>query len=498
MAEVEEREMVTRINYGSALGNDGWLEDFYNMDRLTLISKQGGKAIYRDNSGDQIVLSGSGLSYSGSSVTSGTLTAIQFLNKSGKAYLAISNTSFDASGISTLIEAKDFWNLMSGLTAGLDIIRGTNRRDDILVGTNGGNDKIYGLGGDDYIRGSPGHNYIDGGSGFDEISYTSTNWDNDGVVSGITVNIATKKIENPWGGTETFKNIEQFSGTYLKDTFLGGKGNDVFTGFKGADVIKGGKGLDEVRYHRDVDYGGKLGIKVDLAKGTIRDGFGTTDSVNSVERVYGTFFKDVFKGNSADNYFRGLSGKDSFDGRAGSDTVSFEWWETLGQKRGVVVDLRKSVGNILNDGFGNKETAKSIENIEGSRFNDKIILGKADGWAWGGAGKDTIVAGTGKNWLGGDKGADTFMFLSSKHSTASKLDTIEDFSRKQGDRIDVSRVADFDFIGRKGFSGAGDELKYKIKGGDTYVSGDIDGDKKADFFFKLDGKYGLVEGDFIL
>ena len=84
------------------------------------------------------------------------------------------------------------------------------------------------------------------------------------------------------------------------------------------------------------------------------------------------------------------------------------------------------------------------------------------------------------------------------HSTAAKTDTIEDFSHKDGDRIDVSKVADFDFIGKAKFSGEGAELSYQVKDKETFLYGDTDGDKKVDFVVKLDGKFTLVEGDFIL
>ena len=97
-----------------------------------------------------------------------------------------------------------------------------------------------------------------------------------------------------------------------------------------------------------------------------------------------------------------------------------------------------------------------------------------------------------------DAGADTFIFLSAAHSTAAKTDEIEDFSRKDGDHIDVSKVADFDFIGKAKFSGGGAELNYQVKGDETFLYGDTNGDKKADFVVRLDGKFTLVEGDFIL
>jgi serralysin len=101
---------------------------------------------------------------------------------------------------------------------------------------------------------------------------------------------------------------------------------------------------------------------------------------------------------------------------------------------------------------------------------------------------------------GGD-GADTFVF---GHSFAAfDGDVITDFSRAEGDRIDLGGMdADatsggnqaFAFIGAKAFSGKAGELQYR----DGKVAGDINGDGKADFHIEIANNHGLVADDFIL
>jgi len=113
----------------------------------------------------------------------------------------------------------------------------------------------------------------------------------------------------------------------------------------------------------------------------------------------------------------------------------------------------------------------------------------------------------GADRLYGGTGADTFLFLSEKHSTMSSRDMIYDFSHSQGDKIGLSVIdANIDragnqafiFIGEKAFSGNTQELRYSNVNGDTYVYGDTNGDKKADFSIQLDKTIELVKGDFIL
>ena len=487
---------MANITFGKALKDWGWLEDFYDLDTLELASKSATKVVYKDGNGDQIVLTGTGFSFTGDFATKGKVTGADFIAGSGDKFLTFTKGDFKASDVFSEIKDKEFFGLLTRLTAGDDIITGRGSGEDIIIGDNAGDDKIFGKGGDDFIKGSAGDNSMNGGMGFDTLSYQDTYWDKT-AKTGIVLDISKGTVKNSWGGTDKFKSFEEYRGSDKADKFIGSDRGDILMGLGGKDAFDGGKGFDEVRYNRDENYEGKKGIVADLEKGKIKDGFGSTDTVKNVEAVTGTYFNDTFKGNAKDNEFRGLSGKDSYDGGKGSDTVNFRFWEDLGQK-GIVVDLRKAKDNILDDGFGNKETAKSIENIMGSEFDDSIKLGKADGWAWGHVGDDRVTAGSGKNWLGGDVGADTFIFLSAKHSTATKTDTIEDFSQKEGDRIDVSKAADFDFIGKKSFSGADNELNYAVRKGDTFISGDLDGDKKADFVVKLEGKFALVEGDFIL
>ncbi|MEZ5891522.1 MAG: M10 family metallopeptidase C-terminal domain-containing protein, partial [Xanthobacteraceae bacterium] len=89
---------------------------------------------------------------------------------------------------------------------------------------------------------------------------------------------------------------------------------------------------------------------------------------------------------------------------------------------------------------------------------------------------------------------------------AASRDIITDFQRGK-DRIDLKTIdavkglsgdQKFTFIGKQGFHHKAGELHYKVSGGHAIVSGDINGDAKADFEIELLGITALAKGDFLL
>ena len=127
----------------------------------------------------------------------------------------------------------------------------------------------------------------------------------------------------------------------------------------------------------------------------------------------------------------------------------------------------------------------------------------------GGAGNDMLTGGRGGDTLTGGLGADKFLFKSVSHLSASPggSDTILDFSIAEGDRIDLTAIdastkargdQAFHLIGTKAFHGTAGELRYAKAGERTILSGDVNGDKKADFTIALSGTLKLTEGVFFL
>ncbi len=228
------------------------------------------------------------------------------------------------------------------------------------------------------------------------------------------------------------------------DSLYGAGGNDVLVGGAGRDLLSGGSGKDAASYSD-----ARKGVVASLDAPSRNTGDAAGDKYVSIENLIGSRFGDSLTGNSAANTLKGGAGNDVLSGGAGRDALS------------------------------------------GDAGNDRLI---------GGVGADTLTGGT---------GADVFSVRSVRETTVSSTgrDWIADFVRADGDRLDLKSIdantrssgdQAFHFIGTAGFSGHAGELRYVRQSGDSYVSGDIDGDRHADFMLVVDGVSGLRAADFVL
>ena len=99
-----------------------------------------------------------------------------------------------------------------------------------------------------------------------------------------------------------------------------------------------------------------------------------------------------------------------------------------------------------------------------------------------------------------------FVNLMEMGNSATTRDFIHDFVRGV-DKIDLHFVdanilaandQAFSFIGKAGFTGVAGQLHYAFSGTMTIASGDVNGDRVADFQIQLNGNLGLTAGDFLL
>ncbi|MCV3736454.1 hypothetical protein OCK02_09585 [Rhizobium sp. TRM96647] len=199
-------------------------------------------------------------------------------------------------------------------------------------------------------------------------------------------------------------------------------------------------------------------------------------------------------------------------------TTDIKDWDLVRIVGSGQVKLDKS-GAYLSADSGTKLNVvggKGADHVKGGSSKDKILGGSGNDVLQGGSGNDKIEGGSGNDRITGGKGADIltgnsgadrFIFTSAKDSTSSARDTITDFWRSQKDKIDVSAIdarADkagnqsFKFIGEKAFNGTDGQLRAKKSGDGIMISGDINGDKKADFSIFVDQIVTFKESDFIL
>lgn len=216
--------------------------------------------------------------------------------------------------------------------------------------------------------------------------------------------------------------------------------------------------------------------------------------------IYGYGGNDRLNGGGGNDVLIGGTGADRLEGGSGTDTASY-----AGATKGVTASLTKASLNT-NDAKG--DTYVSIENLMGSNYADKLTGNSVVNVLVGGAGNDQLYGAKGADDLYGGSGNDVFLFTALSDSTVSATgrDTIFDFYGN-GDRIDLSAIdantkltgnQAFKFIGTEAFHGKAGELQYIQKASDTYIQGDVNGDKKTDFTIHIDDRLSLDKYDFIL
>lgn len=338
---------------------------------------------------------------------------------------------------------------------------------DALVGTPLG-DRLVGGAGNDILRGGAGDDSLNGGSGNDKLYGGAGN----DILNGGT---GDDLLYGETGADILF-------GADGTDALYGGSGDDRLNGGAGADKLFGGTGNDKLYGGTGEDrLAGEAGADI-LYGGTGND---TLYGGTGADKLYGEAGADALYGGSGNDRLFGGAGADKLFGSTGNDTLYGE----AGDDR-----LAGEAG---------------VDSLYGGAGNDTLYGGSGDDKLVGGAGKDTLIGGAGHDVLTGGTGADTFVFQSASDTTVASAgrDTIVDFSLSQGDIIDLSGIdaisgtkADnaFTFIGDAAFSGTAGELHYTVSNNRTVVSGDVDGNGKADFAITLVGDLALTQDNFLL
>ena len=313
---------------------------------------------------------------------------------------------------------------------GNDILDGGDGDDDLKGGS--GDDIILGGSGNDFLTGGLGGDLLDGGDGFDTVSYANTSLT-------FGVKILFDANGNQLNGTagealgDTLKNVEYIIGTQYQDfiegdngqnVLEGGAGNDLLFGFGGDDIIQGGAGADTMDGGDGNDWTSyiesKAGVNVNLETQQGTGGDADGDILRNLENVKGSIYDDRLTGNSANNYLDGSGGDDTIDGSLGSDTIDGgAGIDTLRYSRlpqAVTVNLKDGTTNkgdtilmakmVVGDGEVFVPNLSSIENLEGTLFDDILGGDIGDNLLVGLAGNDRISGDDGNDRIIGGKGAD--------------------------------------------------------------------------------------------
>lgn len=331
----------------------------------------------------------------------------------------------------------------------------------------------------------------------------------------ILTAISNEAVQKGTSGADAIKGGENNTTIYGyagNDILNGAGGNDVLNGGIGADKLYGGSGYDTASYETAT-----TGVNASLLRALTNTGDAKGDEYFSIEGLIGSAFNDKLQGNAAANRISGGAGNDQLFGEDGNDVLTggsgadslyggngSDIASYADAKAGVIASL---VQPSANTGDARGDAYFSIESLIGSAFTDRLEGNVIANTINGGAGSDLIYGAGGADALFGGTGADRFIFKSYTESTTTVRDTIFDFSRSQGDKIDLSvidarsstKVNDaFTFIGEKAFSKSAGELRYLNLNGDTYLFGDVNGDGNADFSLRVTSTIDFITGDFIL
>jgi hypothetical protein len=339
--------------------------------------------------------------------------------------------------------------VMEYIVRGNDKFIGSNGNDGFGIHDDYGDDFYQGRGGGNYYEMGAGNDTVAGGNDFDHLSYKNTMW-SQGARQGIVVDLETGgkgTVIDAWGDTDVFTNVEMVSGSRFADTFNGGLSSPTWwfntMGGRGADTFNFEKSDHlYVSYNDDHWDGGKRGIIANLGpdngsgdvKGTIRDGFGFTDKTVNVRKVEGTQHDDTFNGSRLNDHFNGNGGEDQYNGKKGVDWIQFDNNNNNGGGA-INVDLSLNGGEVIDDGYGNTETATKIEGVTGSRESDVI---KGD------SGNNEFAGFDGEDTLTGGGGNDKFIY--GTYTGGGFGDHITDFNN--GDKLlfDTDRIDGLDDV----------------------------------------------------
>lgn len=262
----------------------------------------------------------------------------------------------------------------------------------------------------------------------------------EGTAAGEIIN-GTNKSEIIWGlgGRDILR------GRSGDDQLVGGAGNDRLIGGEGADHFNGGEGND-VAYYGNAS----MGITVNLANGTANGGEATGDTLESIERVFGSDFDDTLIGDDQRNVLIGLEGADIIDGGGGVDAVNY-----LLSNAGDTIDLSESTAD---GGHATGDVLSNIERVLGSNFDDtlagddtkNVLVGfGGDDTLDGGKGNDVLDGRAGADTMTGGIGSDTFRLRDLMDSQLTNFDVITDLKIGK-DKIDTQNALSAEQISQRG------------------------------------------------
>jgi Ca2+-binding RTX toxin-like protein len=206
----------------------------------------------------------------------------------------------------------------SGAAAGdlfdsIENVVGT-RFDDTIFGDEN-NNKIYGGDGNDHLFGMEGIDKLYGGNGND---------------------VLTAGVPNPHNAVQP--DLTDPYSAFFREELHGEAGNDILLSGPNRDLLDGGTEILGVPIPPPVMLGGQAiqgdtasyensnaGVMVNLAAGQASGGYAEGDTLQGIENLIGSDFRDILTGDAGANVLVGGLGNDSLTGGGGNDTFLFRF-----------------------------------------------------------------------------------------------------------------------------------------------------------------------------
>ncbi|MEY4254862.1 MAG: bifunctional hemolysin/adenylate cyclase precursor [Pseudomonadota bacterium] len=393
------------------------------------------------------------------------------------------------------------------------------------------------------LIGNSGANILDGGTGSDTMA---GGLGDDTYVIDVATDLVTELANE---GTDTVKaaftysllaNFENLTltgkaaingtGNELNNVLTGNAAANVLTGGLGNDTLDGGKGIDSLLGGLGddtyiVDVAGDVVTELanegtDTVKAAVTYTLGATLenlTLTGTAAINGTgnASNNILIGNTGANILTGGAGNDTLNGGTGIDKLTGGAGDDI-----YFVDVAGDVvTELANEGIDTVNSAATytlganVENLTltgttaingtGNTANNILIGNSAANVLNGGAGNDFLTGGGGKDTLTGGAGADAFIFTALTDSAVATPDLITDFTRADGDYIDLSALdANSTLAGDQAFSfvsafskQAGQAtLSYDATTKITTFSADVNGDGVADFVLQITGQQDTALG----
>ncbi|MGK7889290.1 MAG: calcium-binding protein [Leptolyngbyaceae cyanobacterium] len=254
-----------------------------------------------------------------------------------------------------------------------------------------------------------------------------------GTSGSDTMTVATGKASQYNDLIYGFAGNDYINGSNGNDTIYGGDGNDYIDGGYGFDYIHGGSGIDTTTYGF---YSGGIVANLNTGKVSFPGNSTLTDTLVSIENLYGSKGNDTIYGNGLGNVLSGDNGNDYIYGYGGNDIIyggngndylngglgADNMYGGLNNDRYVVDNTGDKVIEYSNQGIDTVYSYISsytlTSNVENLSLYGSAITGAGNGLAniiygngnnnylYGYAGNDTIYGYGGNDYINGGTGAD--------------------------------------------------------------------------------------------